>query len=179
MTMGAQSPSLLSLAEWLRRIRKQPRRAKEDFLHDVMMHSMAEKQKLKEWQDCEKRDQKENVAHQKEATERLLNLMEHQVDTLQALLALRTKQLCARPPLQPLSQYSFPWIPQTPPTHSYQPPGSSLYPLHSTPAPSQSSTSDSPYLLHSTSIPLQFSLAEVQYLLHCTPEEKVGYDTWT
>ncbi|XP_043396917.1 uncharacterized protein LOC122464695 [Chelonia mydas] len=179
MTMGAQSPSLLSLVEWLRRIRKQPRRAKEDFLHDVMMHSVAEKQKLKEWRDCEKRDQKENVAHQKEATEWLLNLMERQVDMLQALLALQTKQLRTRPPLQPLSQYSFPWIPQSPPTHSYQPPGSSLYLLHSTPAPSQSSTADSPYSLHSTSIPLQFSLAEVQYLLHCTPEEKVGYDPWT
>ncbi|EMP24856.1 hypothetical protein UY3_18073 [Chelonia mydas] len=43
-------------AERLRRIRKQPRRTKEDFLRDVMMHSAAEKQELKERQDSEKRD---------------------------------------------------------------------------------------------------------------------------
>ncbi|EMP32239.1 hypothetical protein UY3_10629 [Chelonia mydas] len=35
-------------AERLRRIRKRPRRTKEDFLHDVMMHSAAKKQELKE-----------------------------------------------------------------------------------------------------------------------------------
>nr|XP_048691824.1 uncharacterized protein LOC125630227 [Caretta caretta] len=44
MTLGAQPPSSLSLAELLRRIRKWPRRTKEDFLRDVMMHSAAEKQ---------------------------------------------------------------------------------------------------------------------------------------
>ncbi|EMP35354.1 hypothetical protein UY3_07526 [Chelonia mydas] len=59
------------LAERLCRIRKRPRRTKEDFLCEVMMHSAAEKQELKEWQDSKKRDQKENVAHQKKATEQL------------------------------------------------------------------------------------------------------------
>nr|XP_042702882.1 zinc finger and SCAN domain-containing protein 29-like [Chrysemys picta bellii] len=39
--------------------------------------------------------------------------------TLQAILALQTKQLRARPPLQPLLQNSFPCAPQTPPTDSY------------------------------------------------------------
>nr|XP_048694388.1 uncharacterized protein LOC125631552 isoform X2 [Caretta caretta] len=58
------------------RIRKRPRRTKEDFLYEVMMHSTAEKQELKEWWDSENRDRKENAAHQKEAMERLLNLME-------------------------------------------------------------------------------------------------------
>ncbi|XP_065414607.1 CUGBP Elav-like family member 6 isoform X9 [Chrysemys picta bellii] len=61
MTLGAQPPSSLSAAERLRRIRKQPRRTKVDFLHDVMMHSAAEKQELKEWRDSEKRDQKVNA----------------------------------------------------------------------------------------------------------------------
>ncbi|XP_053862957.1 uncharacterized protein LOC128824970 [Malaclemys terrapin pileata] len=140
-----------------------------------MMHSVAEKQELKEWQDSEKRDRKENVACQNETTEQLLNVMECQADTLQALLALQTEQLRAHPPLQPLSQISFPCAPQIPPTHSYQPPGSSLYPLHSTPAPSQSSPADSQYPLHSTPIPLQFSPAEVQYPLHYTPKDKVAY----
>ncbi|EMP38069.1 Zinc finger and SCAN domain-containing protein 29 [Chelonia mydas] len=68
--------------------------------------------------------------------------------------------------------------PQTPPTHSCQPPGSSLYLRHSTSPPSQSGTVDSHYPLHS-SIPLQFSPAEVQYPLHCIPKKKVGYDPWT
>ncbi|XP_053898919.1 CUGBP Elav-like family member 6 isoform X4 [Malaclemys terrapin pileata] len=61
MTLGAQPPSSLSAAERLRRIRKQPRRTKVDFLHDVMMHSAAEKQELKEWRDSEKRDRKVNA----------------------------------------------------------------------------------------------------------------------
>ncbi|XP_044835717.1 uncharacterized protein LOC123344047 [Mauremys mutica] len=106
MTLGAQPPSLLLAAEWLCRIRRRPRRAKEDFLPDVMMHSVTEKQKLKEWQDSEKRDRKENTARQNEATERLLKVMEHQADTLQAILALQTKQLRTRPPPQPLSSQS-------------------------------------------------------------------------
>ncbi|XP_044865381.1 stonin-1 isoform X4 [Mauremys mutica] len=49
MTLGSQPP--LSAAERLRRIRKHRRRTKEDFLHEVMMHSAAEKQELKEWWD--------------------------------------------------------------------------------------------------------------------------------
>ncbi|XP_077665265.1 uncharacterized protein LOC144260497 [Eretmochelys imbricata] len=46
MTLGAQPPPLLSPAERLRRIRKWPRRTKEDFLCDVMMHSVAKKQEI-------------------------------------------------------------------------------------------------------------------------------------
>ncbi|EMP40857.1 hypothetical protein UY3_01983 [Chelonia mydas] len=82
-TFGTQPPPLLSPAERLRRIRKQPGRTEEDFLHEVMMHSVAEKQELKEWRDSEKRDQKKNATRQKEAMEQLLNIMEHQADTLQ------------------------------------------------------------------------------------------------
>ncbi|XP_039367224.1 uncharacterized protein LOC120389081 [Mauremys reevesii] len=100
MTLGAQPPSLLSPAERLHRIRKRPRRTKEDFLRDVTMRSADEKQELKEWRDSEKRDQKENVARQNEAPERLLKIMERQVDTFQAPLALQTEQLCAHPPLK-------------------------------------------------------------------------------
>ncbi|XP_073184241.1 uncharacterized protein [Lepidochelys kempii] len=97
ITLRAQLPSLLSAAEWLHKIGKWPRRTKEDFLHDVMMHSTAEKQELKEWQDSEKKDQKENTAYQNEAMEWLLKVMERQADTLQVILALQTEQL-TRPP---------------------------------------------------------------------------------
>ncbi|XP_043362165.1 uncharacterized protein LOC122458298 [Dermochelys coriacea] len=111
MPLGTQPPSLLSLAERLCRITKRPRRTKEDFLREVLMHSTAEKQELKEWQDSKKRDRKENAARQNEAMEQLLNIIECQVDTLQVILALQTEQLCAHPPLQPLSQNSFPHAP--------------------------------------------------------------------
>ncbi|EMP33212.1 MutS protein like protein 4 [Chelonia mydas] len=40
-----------------------------------MIHSAAEKQELKEWRDCEKRDQKENAARQNEAAEWLLKVL--------------------------------------------------------------------------------------------------------
>ncbi|XP_073192822.1 uncharacterized protein [Lepidochelys kempii] len=113
MILGAQPSSLLSAAERLCRIRKWPRRTKGDFLREVMMHSAAEKQELKEWWDSKKRDQKENVARQKEAMEWLLNVMEHQVDMLQVMLALQSEQLLARPPLQPPYQNSFPCTPTT------------------------------------------------------------------
>ncbi|EMP39981.1 hypothetical protein UY3_02786 [Chelonia mydas] len=179
LTLGAQPPSLLSPAERVHRIRKRPRRTKEDFLREVTTHSAAKKQELKEWPDSKKRDRKENTAHQNGATERLLKVMERQADVLQELLALQTEQLRTCPPLQPLSQNSFPCAPQTPPTHSYQPSGCSLYPPYSTPAPSQSSPADAQDPVHSTPIPLQFGPAVLQYPLHCTPKEKAGYDTWT
>ncbi|EMP36683.1 hypothetical protein UY3_06078 [Chelonia mydas] len=67
MTLEANSASSLSPAEQLCRIRKRPRRTKEDFLREVMTHSAAEKQELKEWRDSEKRDRKENAAPQNEA----------------------------------------------------------------------------------------------------------------
>ncbi|EMP29944.1 hypothetical protein UY3_12936 [Chelonia mydas] len=59
-----------------------------------MMHSTAEKQELKEWQDSEKRDRKENAARQNEAMEQLLNVMECQVVTLQLLAAEEEEMLC-------------------------------------------------------------------------------------
>ncbi|KAH1164612.1 hypothetical protein KIL84_004972, partial [Mauremys mutica] len=84
MTLEAQPTSLLLVAERLRRVRKHPRRTKEDFMHEVMMHSADEKKELKEWRDSEKRERKENMAHQKEATEQLLTVMECQADMLQS-----------------------------------------------------------------------------------------------
>ncbi|XP_044867194.1 uncharacterized protein LOC123367175 [Mauremys mutica] len=95
MTLGGLPPLLV--AEQLCKTRKRPRRTKEDFFREVMMHSAAEKQELKELQDSEKRDRTENVAHQKEATAWLLNVMEHQVNVLQVKLAVQTEQLHACP----------------------------------------------------------------------------------
>ncbi|EMP28531.1 hypothetical protein UY3_14362 [Chelonia mydas] len=130
----------------------------EDILDEDME---GRKQELKAWRDSEKRDRKENAALQNEAMERLLKVMEHQENTLQALLALQTEQLCA---LCSHCRKTISHASSPPPTSSNTvntPPGSSLYPLHSTPAASQSSPADSQYPLHSTPVPLQFSPAEV------------------
>nr|XP_048695700.1 uncharacterized protein LOC125632086 [Caretta caretta] len=110
MTLGAQPSPLLSPAERLRRIRKWPRRTKEDFLHDVMMHSVAKKQEI----EGVAGQREDNVAHQNEVTERLLKVMERQADMLQVLQALQTEKLRARPLLQLLLQNAFPSAPLPP-----------------------------------------------------------------
>ncbi|XP_073212790.1 uncharacterized protein [Lepidochelys kempii] len=181
MTLGAQPPSLLSPAERLLRIRKWPQRTNEDFRHDVMMHSSVEKQELKEWRDIKKKDRKENTACQNEAVDWLLNMMERQADMLQALLALQTEQLRARPPLQLLSQNSFPCAPPTPDTANTLLSTSWLQSVptafHSCPVTVQPCRLPVPTALNT--LPLQFGPAEVQYPLHWTPKDKVAYDTWT
>ncbi|EMP28815.1 Zinc finger and SCAN domain-containing protein 29 [Chelonia mydas] len=47
-------PSLLSPAERLQRIRKRPRRSKEDMLHEVMQQFLNENPKVQEWQESER-----------------------------------------------------------------------------------------------------------------------------
>ncbi|EMP30757.1 hypothetical protein UY3_12179 [Chelonia mydas] len=73
---------------------------------------------LKEWQDREKKDQKGNAAHQNEATERLLNVMEHQADILLELLTLQTKQLRTHPPPPPAAVTKLFPMPSSPPPHT-------------------------------------------------------------
>ncbi|XP_048712930.2 uncharacterized protein LOC125639565 [Caretta caretta] len=53
--------SVLSLAERLQRIRKRPRRSKEDMLHKVMQHSLNENQKVQEWLESVRRVRQQNV----------------------------------------------------------------------------------------------------------------------
>ncbi|XP_039388522.1 uncharacterized protein LOC120402156 [Mauremys reevesii] len=53
-------PSLLTPAERHQRIRKRPRRSKEDMLHEVMQHSSNENQKVQEWQESERRIRQQN-----------------------------------------------------------------------------------------------------------------------
>ncbi|XP_037770898.1 uncharacterized protein LOC119567728 [Chelonia mydas] len=99
-TLASRS-SLLLPAEQLCRLRKRPRKSKEDLLHEVMQQAIAENRKMQEWCDSKMREWKEN-------TERLLNIMEWQADLMQALIELHMEQLRACPPLQPVSQNSFP-----------------------------------------------------------------------
>ncbi|XP_074984857.1 uncharacterized protein LOC142072207 [Caretta caretta] len=62
-------PSVLSPAERLQRIRKRPRRSKEDMLHEVMQHSSNENQKVQEWWDSERRIRQQNEDCQHQSTE--------------------------------------------------------------------------------------------------------------
>ncbi|XP_050822878.1 zinc finger and SCAN domain-containing protein 29-like [Gopherus flavomarginatus] len=127
-------PSLLSTAKRLQRIRKHPRRSKEDLLHEVMQQSLTENRKVHEWQETKRRLCQQNADHCHQSTERLLSIIEHQVDLMQVLIAdgadLRPS---SPPPSQPLSQNSFPCVPMSLPTHCPQHPVSYRHQLPLTP----------------------------------------------
>ncbi|EMP39846.1 Zinc finger and SCAN domain-containing protein 29 [Chelonia mydas] len=85
---------VLSLAKRLQRIRKRPRRSKED---EVMQHSSNENQKLQEWRDSERRihQQNEERRHKsavlwQQSTDQLISIMERQ-DLIQALVAMQAE----------------------------------------------------------------------------------------
>ncbi|XP_073189763.1 uncharacterized protein [Lepidochelys kempii] len=68
--------SLLSPAEKLQRIRKRPRRSKEDMLHEVMRQSLNENQKAQEWWESGKRVRQQNADRRHQSTEQLQSIME-------------------------------------------------------------------------------------------------------
>ncbi|XP_048693147.2 uncharacterized protein LOC125630998 [Caretta caretta] len=91
-------PSVLSPAEKLQRIRKRPRRSKEDMLHEVMQRSSNENQKVQEWRDSERRIRQQNEVHRhksavlwQQSTDWLISIMEQQVDLIQALVAMQAE----------------------------------------------------------------------------------------
>ncbi|XP_043392105.1 uncharacterized protein LOC122463856 [Chelonia mydas] len=97
--------SVLSLAKRLRRIRKIPRRSKEDMLHEVMQHSSNENQKVQEWRDSERRISQQNEGRQhksavlrRQSTDQLISIMERQADSIQELVAMQVEHYHARPP---------------------------------------------------------------------------------
>ncbi|XP_048676522.1 uncharacterized protein LOC125622465 [Caretta caretta] len=93
--------SVLSLAERLQRIRKRPRRSKDDMLHEVMQHSSNENQKVQEWGESGRRVCQQNADLQHQSTEWLLSIMERQADSIQALVAMQAEHYCAHPPSSP------------------------------------------------------------------------------
>ncbi|XP_053862785.1 uncharacterized protein LOC128824894 [Malaclemys terrapin pileata] len=99
-------PSMLSPAERLQRIRKRPRRSKEDMLHEVMQHSSNENQKVQEWQESKRRIRQQNeecwhksMVLRQQSMDRLISIMEHQADSIQALVAMQEEHY--RAPLPP------------------------------------------------------------------------------
>ncbi|XP_048697513.2 uncharacterized protein LOC125632794 [Caretta caretta] len=171
-------PFGLSTAKRLQRIRERPRKSKADVLHEVMEHSANENQKVQEWQDSERRIRQRNEERRhksavlrQQSTDRLIRIMEHQADSIQALVTMQAEHYHARPLLQPLSQNSFPCAPMSPPTHFPQHPGSYRHQLPPTPVASPPSPENyNPYPLHSTPIAMQYSHPEVQHSLHSTPD---------
>ncbi|XP_050802617.1 uncharacterized protein LOC127047825 [Gopherus flavomarginatus] len=139
ITLGAQPLSLLLPAERLHRFRKWQRRTKKDFLHDVMMHSAAEKQELKEWQDSEKTDRKENVGMPECSHGAALKgygvQSKHTAGDTNS-----SNQTALRPPSPAAAVTKL--FPMHPPDTA-KTLINLLAPLHSTPPPSKSSTADS------------------------------------
>ncbi|XP_053872149.1 uncharacterized protein LOC128830353 [Malaclemys terrapin pileata] len=121
--------SVLLPAERLQRIRKRPRRSKEDMLHEVMQHSLNENQKVQEWRESERRVRWLNADRWYQSTERLISIMERQVDSIHVLVAMQAEHHRAclpLPPPQPLSQNSFPGAPMSPSTSGFlSPPAAS------------------------------------------------------
>ncbi|XP_065417016.1 uncharacterized protein LOC135974154 [Chrysemys picta bellii] len=168
-------PSLLLPAQRLQRLRKRPRKSKEDMLQEVMRQSNKENEKAQNWRERESRIHQENAAHQRQSTDRLISILERQADTIQELVAMQKEEQyrkCKRhPPMQPLSQNSFRCAPLSPPTHFPQLPCSSCHPLPPTPVSSPPSPENhNPYPLHSTPITMQYSCPEMQHSLHSTPD---------
>ncbi|KAM7174336.1 uncharacterized protein RBU57_000989 [Macrochelys suwanniensis] len=179
-------PSVLSPAKRQQRIRKRPRRSKEDMLHEVMQQSLNKNLKVQEWRESERRIRQQNEERQhksvelrQQSTDQLISIMEHQADSIQALVAMQAEHYRAPSP-QPLSQNCFPCASMSPPTHFPQHPGSYHHQLPPTPVASPPSPENyDPYPLHSTPITMHYSHPEVQHSLHSTPDRKAEYDNRT
>ncbi|XP_065419548.1 zinc finger and SCAN domain-containing protein 20-like isoform X1 [Chrysemys picta bellii] len=175
-------PSLFSPAQRLQRLRKRPRKSKEDMRQEVMRQSIKENEKTQDWRERESRIRQENAAHRQQSTahrqqstDRLISILERQADVIQELVAMQKEEQYRKrkhpPSPQPLSQNSFRCAPLSPPTHFPQLPCSSRHPLPPTPVSSPPNPEDhDPYPLHSTPITMQYSCPEVQHSLHSTPD---------
>ncbi|XP_074929777.1 uncharacterized protein LOC142047938 [Chelonoidis abingdonii] len=74
--------SVLSPAERQQKLRKRLRKSKDDMVHKVMHQSLIENQKAQEWRESKIRICKENAAHWKQSTERLISILERQADSI-------------------------------------------------------------------------------------------------
>ncbi|XP_074803720.1 uncharacterized protein LOC141984544 [Natator depressus] len=103
-------PSVLSPAERLQRIRKRPRRGKEDMLPAVTQQSLNENLKAQEWRESERRIRQQNEVRchkstelRQRSTDRLISIVERQADSIQALVAMQAEHYHAHAPLQTLA----------------------------------------------------------------------------
>ncbi|XP_065421321.1 zinc finger and SCAN domain-containing protein 29-like [Chrysemys picta bellii] len=92
-------PSLLSPAQRLQRLRKRPRKSKEDMLQEVMQQSIKENEKAQDWREKESSICQENAAHRQQSiahwqqsTDRLISILERQADAIQELVAMQKEE---------------------------------------------------------------------------------------
>ncbi|XP_053905060.1 uncharacterized protein LOC128848859 isoform X1 [Malaclemys terrapin pileata] len=112
-------PSLLSPAQRLQRLRKRPRKSKEDMLQEVMHQSIKENEKAQNWRERESRIRQKNAAHQRQSTAHrqqstdwLITILERQADAIQELIAMqKEEQYRKRPPPTALVPKFFPLCP--------------------------------------------------------------------
>ncbi|XP_053903800.1 uncharacterized protein LOC128848068 [Malaclemys terrapin pileata] len=159
--------SLLSAAQRLQRLRKRPRKSKDDMLQEVIRQSIKENEKAQNWREGESKQDSPGKCSAPAAKHRSAHKHpERQVDAIQELVAMQKEEQYPKhhPPLQPLSQNSFRCAPLSSPTHFPQLPCSSRHPLPPTPVSSPPSPENhDPYPLHSIPVTMQNSYPEVQH----------------
>ncbi|EMP41383.1 hypothetical protein UY3_01394 [Chelonia mydas] len=69
-------------------IRKCLRQSKEDMFQEVLQCSNAEKRECKKWKEARRQDRKENQEFVKDPNERLIKVMEEQMQMLKSLTML-------------------------------------------------------------------------------------------
>ncbi|KAM7176319.1 uncharacterized protein RBU57_002065 isoform 2-T2 [Macrochelys suwanniensis] len=94
-------------AECLRKIRNWPRRTKEDMFQIMLQQSEAENTECKKWRESEKQEREEKNSYNRDATERMIKVMDCQTDMLQTLITLQLEQMRVHPPLHSIVN-SFP-----------------------------------------------------------------------
>ncbi|EMP40866.1 Protein WWC2 [Chelonia mydas] len=99
--MAAQTlrNALRTPTDWLRQIRKNPRRSK-DLFREALQRDERETRAQKECWEAEGEDRKESAAFARQATEQMIKVMEDQTELLKSLIQLQTEQIRGRPPLQ-------------------------------------------------------------------------------
>ncbi|CAM2106054.1 unnamed protein product [Caretta caretta] len=80
-------------ADWLQQIRKKPRRSKDNVFREVPLHNERQTRERKECWEAERQDRKENAAFARQATERMIKVMEDQTEMLKSLIQLQTEQI--------------------------------------------------------------------------------------
>ncbi|KAH1169808.1 hypothetical protein KIL84_000793, partial [Mauremys mutica] len=65
----------------------------------TLQQSEAENTEYKKWRESEKREREEKDSYNRDATERLIKVLEHQTDMLQTLITLQTEHMHACLPL--------------------------------------------------------------------------------
>ncbi|XP_050772154.1 zinc finger and SCAN domain-containing protein 20-like [Gopherus flavomarginatus] len=169
--VSLNTPALSPPARRLQNLRKNPRKSKEDLIKAVMNQYTRDSKRLPDWREKmhewrQTRSRRKELATKK-STKQLINLLAHQTDCMQSLVAMQADQYRGNP--QP-SQSSLPCSPVFAQNTFLQQPGSYHHQLPPTPVRSPTSPENyNPYPMHSTPITMQHINPEVQQALNSNP----------